>query len=51
MPVDYSPDAPVDEWSGDYGVGSQYFSQQCVARLMPAGRHRRAAPTCRCRSG
>jgi predicted NBD/HSP70 family sugar kinase len=38
VPVDYNPDAPVDEWSEDYGVGSQYFSQQCVARLMrPAG--------------
>ena len=38
VPVDYSPDAPVDEWSEDYGVGSQYFSQQCVARLVgPAG--------------
>lgn len=38
VPVDYSPAAPVDEWSGDYGVGSQYFSQQSVARLMaPAG--------------
>ena len=36
VPVDYSPAAPVDEWSGDYGVGSQYFSQQCVGRLMPA---------------
>ena len=36
VPVDYSPHAPVDEWSGDYGVGSQYFSQQCVGRLMPA---------------
>jgi len=35
VPVDYSPAAPVDEWSGDYGVGSQYFSQQCVGRLMP----------------
>ncbi len=34
-PVDYNPDGPVDEWSGDYGVGSQYFSQQCVARLVP----------------
>jgi predicted NBD/HSP70 family sugar kinase len=38
VPVDYNPAAPVDEWSADYGVGSQYFSQQCVARLMaPAG--------------
>lgn len=35
-PVDYNPEAPVDEWSGDYGCGVQYFSQQCVARLMPA---------------
>ena len=34
-PVDYSPTAPVDEWSGDLGVGSQYFSQQCVFRLAP----------------
>jgi predicted NBD/HSP70 family sugar kinase len=34
-PVDYSPDAPVDEWSGDIGCGSQYFSQQCVFRLAP----------------
>ncbi|MEZ0396449.1 MAG: ROK family protein [Anaerolineales bacterium] len=34
-PVDYQPQAPVDEWSGDRGVGSQYFSQQCVFRLAP----------------
>jgi predicted NBD/HSP70 family sugar kinase len=34
-PVDYQPDAPVDEWSGDIGCGSQYFSQQCVFRLAP----------------
>ena len=34
-PVDYSPGAPVDEWSGDYGCGVQYFSQQCVGRLIP----------------
>ncbi len=32
-PVDYSPYAPVDEWSGDTGCGSLYFSQQCVFRL------------------
>ena len=32
-PVDFSPNAPDDEWSGDYGVGSMYFSQQCVFRL------------------
>ena len=34
VPIDYSPAAPIDEWSGDCGVGSQYFSQQCVGRLM-----------------
>ena len=39
-PVDYraDEDAPSDEWSGDRGVGAQYFSQQAVARLLePAG--------------
>ncbi len=37
-PVDYDPLAPVDEWSGDKGVGALYFSQQCVSRLaLPAG--------------
>jgi predicted NBD/HSP70 family sugar kinase len=36
VPVDYNPDAAVDEWSGDYGVGSQYFSQQCTGRLLQA---------------
>jgi predicted NBD/HSP70 family sugar kinase len=35
-PVDYSEDAPVDEWSGDRGCGALYFSQQAVARLAPA---------------
>jgi predicted NBD/HSP70 family sugar kinase len=35
-PVDYQPNAPTDEWSGDRGVGAQYFSQQCVFRLAPA---------------
>jgi predicted NBD/HSP70 family sugar kinase len=34
-PIDYQPNAPADEWSGDKGVGSQYFSQQCVFRLAP----------------
>jgi predicted NBD/HSP70 family sugar kinase len=38
VPVDYNPQAPADEWSGDYGCGVQYFSQQCVGRLLaPAG--------------
>jgi len=35
-PVDFSPTAPVDEWSGDLGVGSMYFSQQCAFRLAPS---------------
>ncbi len=35
VPVDYNPHAPADEWSGDRGVGAQYFSQQCVGRLIP----------------
>ncbi len=35
-PIDYQPDAAVDEWSGDGGVGARYFSQQCVFRLAPA---------------
>lgn len=34
-PVDYNPAAACDEWSGDYGVGAQYFSQQAVGRLLP----------------
>jgi predicted NBD/HSP70 family sugar kinase len=34
-PVDYRPDGPRDEWSGDEGVGALYFSQQCVFRLAP----------------
>jgi predicted NBD/HSP70 family sugar kinase len=34
-PVDYNPKAPVEEWSGDRGIGALYFSQQCVFRLAP----------------
>lgn len=38
VPVDLNPSAPTDEWSGDYGCEVQYFSQQCVGRLLaPAG--------------
>lgn len=33
-PIDYNPNAPVDEWSGDHGCGVQYFSQQAVGRLL-----------------
>lgn len=35
-PVDYSPEAAADEWSGDRGVGVMYFSQQAVNKLLPA---------------
>jgi predicted NBD/HSP70 family sugar kinase len=33
VPVDASASAPRDEWSGDFGCGANYFSQQGVARL------------------
>lgn len=33
VPVDYRPDAPLDDWSQDPGCASKYFSQQCVGRL------------------
>ncbi len=36
VPVDYAPNAPVDEWSGDIGCGVQYFCQEGVIRLAPA---------------
>lgn len=36
VPLDYRPDAPVDEWSGDHGCQVQYFSQQGVSRLIPS---------------
>lgn len=35
-PVDLNPEAVADEWSGDRGVGANYFSQQAVARLAAA---------------
>jgi predicted NBD/HSP70 family sugar kinase len=34
-PVDYNPEAMVDEWSGDYGCGVKYFSQDAVIKLAP----------------
>ncbi len=34
-PVDYCEDAMVDEWSGDYGCGVKYFSQDGVIKLAP----------------
>ena len=36
VPVDYNEDAMVDEWSGDYGCGVKYFSQDGVIKLAPA---------------
>jgi predicted NBD/HSP70 family sugar kinase len=37
-PIDYNPQAAVDEWSGDYGCAVQYLSQQCVGRLLEPAR-------------
>jgi predicted NBD/HSP70 family sugar kinase len=35
-PVDYAEGAPCDsEWSGDFGTGVNYFSQDAVIRLAP----------------
>lgn len=34
-PIDMNPDAPVNSWSGDIGVGSDYLSQDAVIRLAP----------------
>ncbi len=36
VPCDASKDAMVDEWSGDYGCGVKYFSQDAVIKLAPA---------------
>ncbi len=35
VPVDLNTGAAVDEWSGDYGCGVKYFSQDGVIRLAP----------------
>ena len=35
-PVDFYTGAAVDEWSGDYGCGVKYFSQDGVIKLAPA---------------
>ena len=34
-PVDFNEDAMVDEWSGDFGCGVKYFSQDGVIKLAP----------------
>lgn len=36
-PVDFNVDAMQDEWSGDFGVGCKYFSQDAVIKLAEAG--------------
>ena len=36
VPADYNKNAMVDEWSGDYGCGVKYFSQDSVIKLAPA---------------
>lgn len=35
-PVDLQEDATQDEWSGDFGVGCKYFSQDAAIRLAEA---------------
>ena len=34
-PIDMNPEAPLNSWSGDKGVGSDYLSQDAVIRLAP----------------
>ncbi len=36
VPVDDFPGSMRDEWSGDYGCGVKYFSQDAVIKLAPA---------------
>lgn len=36
VPVDFCEESMVDEWSGDYGCGVKYFSQDGVIKLAPA---------------
>ncbi len=35
VPCDFNEEAMVDEWSGDYGCGVKYFSQDGVIKLAP----------------
>ncbi len=37
VPVDFNEGAMQDEWSGDFGVGCKYFSQDAVIKLAEAG--------------
>ena len=36
VPADFNKSAMLDEWSGDYGCGVKYFSQDSVIKLCPA---------------
>ncbi|MHB8061699.1 MAG: ROK family protein, partial [Ruminiclostridium sp.] len=36
VPVDFNIEAMVDEWSGDYGCGVKYFSQDAIIKLAPS---------------
>ncbi len=36
VPADYNRGAMLDEWSGDFGCGVKYFSQDAVIKLAPA---------------
>ena len=36
-PVDFNENAMQDEWSGDFGVGCKYFSQDAVIKLAQYG--------------
>lgn len=37
VPVDYNENSMIDEWSGDYGCGVKYFSQDSVIKLAENG--------------
>ncbi len=37
VPVDFNDEAMQDEWSGDFGVGCKYFSQDAVIKLAEYG--------------
>ena len=37
VPVDFNENAMQDEWSGDFGVGCKYFSQDAVIKLAEYG--------------
>ena len=40
VPVDFNENAMVDEWSGDYGCGVKYFSQDGVIKLAESAGHK-----------